>query len=119
MTTQDRIQAAGGIVFTDGNITFSSVEQFLAAAQVPAGWQPIATAPKSGTSVLVAVSKIVGEANFDDDDASADGNWYWAQEHWTDHNARAIYPTHWMPLPAAPDAAHNITPATGTQEAKS
>lgn len=139
MTTQDRIRAAGGIVFTDGNITFSSVAQFLAAAQnVPAGWQPIETAPKE-TLVMV-----YSPLQADDWPDSVRINFDFIcpdYEDWHDHcesrehymavggpnaagpdcvctgpSENAPY-THWMPLPAAPDAAHSTTPATGTQEA--
>ena len=63
-------------------------------------WQPIETAPKDGTFILVATaSGIVGEAwRYADD-----GRHYWAQEHPSDYaNNGPLTATHWMPLPAPP-----------------
>lgn len=64
-------------------------------------WQPISTAPKDGTSVIIAAqSGCVGEAEFQD------GSWWWAgwyEESWAvpvEKENGAV--THWMPLPAPP-----------------
>lgn len=74
------------------------------------GWQDIASAPKDGTPVLIAVptkerdDHIVGEAYFD---AENDG-WWWAGTAWGDYYGSPIIevnhhlPTHWMPLPPSP-----------------
>lgn len=61
-------------------------------------WQPIETAPKDGTHVLVW-SKSWGptQAFFISED---DEDYY---EGWVAYHAdQEIAPTHWMPLPAAP-----------------
>jgi len=72
-------------------------------------WQPIATAPKSGEvlvwvkragcmSVLVAHQMASGHSI--EDHPPIDGGWYY----WTGHQFTplAVQPTHWIPLPAAP-----------------
>lgn len=67
-----------------------------------ADWQPIATAPKDGTHVLVGIAGLdrsTGEAYH------ANGAWFtWDSATHT----RTVYttpPTHWLPLPPAPTAA--------------
>ncbi len=65
-------------------------------------WQPIETAPRDGTHVIVAYDEIVGEARFDDEGGPHAG-WYWTDQHWTDAvGGEAFYPTHWQPLPEPP-----------------
>jgi len=71
----------------------------LLSAPVASGWQPIATAPKDGTTILIwdgvdqMVSRCIGPAESD-----------WATL------ALCVQPTHWMPLPAAPVASDKATP---------
>ena len=66
-------------------------------------WQPIETAPRNGVNVLVwdSESELILVAAY-----IREGN-FWAVE-MSDQDA---YPTHWMPLPAAPanpeDPAHD------------
>ena len=55
------------------------------------GWRPIDTAPKDGTTVLVANDKYVAEGSF------FTGYWSWGMP-----IADEIQPTHWMPLPPPP-----------------
>jgi hypothetical protein len=66
-------------------------------------WQPIETAPKDGTIILVAddVHGSVGLAEWDM------GRWYIPE---TDSNLW-VSPTHWQPLPAAPISADRPQPA--------
>lgn len=62
------------------------------------GWQPIATAPEDGTSVIVSNGTSVGEAKYHED-----AGWYWAGSDPTDYWDGAAYQiTHWQPLPAPP-----------------
>lgn len=66
----------------------------------PAGWQPIATAPRDGTDVLVSNGTAVWKSFYDEDG--------WEPECvWGD-----VCPTHWQPLPAPPlPAPPEVTPA--------
>lgn len=64
-------------------------------------WQPIETAPKDGTRVLVAAGQFVGEAWFCEDD----GTWYEQNTHPTDATDGAIWGvTVWQPLPDPPSS---------------
>lgn len=56
------------------------------------GWQPIATAPRDGTMILT-----IGGRREQPTLEMSDGE-YWNGS----HPARSSFPTHWMPLPAAP-----------------
>jgi len=63
-------------------------------------WQPIETAPKDGTPILVGPTKRMGicVASYDKDD---DGLHRWLVD--SLHGQSNIYtPTHWMPLPEPP-----------------
>ena len=80
-------------------------------------WQPIETAPKDGTSILVGCdydrrSKSRVALVWWDDAVSA-GIWgNWIEAKWFDEHVECDFvpmhcefkPTHWMPLPPAPDA---------------
>ena len=60
------------------------------------GWQPIETAPTDGGEVLVYVGKsYVGGCVIAVKDTNGD---------WLDWDEDVWEPTHWRPLPAAPDA---------------
>ncbi len=77
-------------------------------------WQPIETAPKDGTSILVYVageSLYPTAANYCSreylleeygDAEYMDEGWYWGYGYPTDFSAHVIEPTHWMPMPAPP-----------------
>lgn len=58
-------------------------------------WQPIDTAPKDGTEVIVLIRPKVIRLG-----------WFFAPSsrtaNWCDENGRKIKPTHWMPLPLPP-----------------
>lgn len=76
-------------------------------------WQPIETAPKDSTPVIVAVPTqdnsdfIVGEAYFDPENYD-DGDWWWAGTSVGDYYDNPISetnyhgPSYWMPLPLPP-----------------
>ena len=58
-------------------------------------WQPIESAPRDGTEVLVYIRPKVFRLG-----------WYFAPssrtQGWRDENGKQIVPTHWMPLPPPP-----------------
>ena len=68
-----------------------------------ARWQPIETAPRDGTTIWCYWPGIYGRQGV--------GWFVWDEfEEWTTPTVHYGYPTHWMPLPAAPanpeDPAH-------------
>lgn len=72
--------------------------------EVERGWQPIETAPKDGTAILITRS-----TQFESEEG-----WHvvrWDEDWWQvhcgkfDHLLRGADPTHWQPLPALPAAA--------------
>jgi len=75
-------------------------------------WQPIETAPKDGTRVLIADAKNVETGQWSPAYYSGTGYFVDYDEGWDDDRydaAQRFYrngpqPTHWMPLPAAPVA---------------
>ncbi len=68
-------------------------------AAVPA-WQPIETAPKDGVFILVWNMHGINEVFWNDEEE------WWHHDVEFDHTfpLRGDLPTHWMPLPAAPEA---------------
>jgi hypothetical protein len=85
---------AGPMAEAVGEYLRTYPERFQAAPAAPAdGWQPIDTAPKDG-DVLIYVTETDEQfvAYWDD-------CWRFAP------NAKLKTPTHWMPLPAAPEAS--------------
>lgn len=88
-------------------------------AGTPSVWEPIETAPKTGRKVIlfymnrnnlprtVMARWLTDEqaAETDADDVGLEGGWYECIDNWDDYTEVAIHegePTHWMPLPAAP-----------------
>ncbi|MEI3803141.1 DUF551 domain-containing protein [Agrobacterium sp. CCNWLW32] len=64
-----------------------------AQVQDVAGWQPIETAPKDGSDVLLSSPNWHGDVVVG----------CWSFEGWRDReDSDKLEPTHWMPLPAAP-----------------
>jgi len=62
-------------------------------------WQPIETAPKDGTNILVF------ENDNESDAEVMIANYYGGNGHWSiswDDRGIEINPTHWMPLPKPP-----------------
>lgn len=56
-------------------------------------WQPISTAPKDLTVILVwDMSGRTGEIELA----------YWERDRWSNYEGFTIEPTHWMPLPEPP-----------------
>ena len=67
-------------------------------------WQPIETAPKDGSSIIVCDSKIgfVCEACWWDSWYSNKNNTGWMIANCDEEYGHYIDATHWMPLPAPP-----------------
>lgn len=70
-------------------------------------WQPIATAPKNGRPVLVSHPAGICVAAYLAGTYAGPPAWYvWQGDTYAcdgSENAWDIKPTHWMPLPAAPE----------------
>lgn len=77
-------------------------------------WQPIETAPRDGTTVLVYVpgeslfptaarydTPERFEADYGDRDYMEEG-WRWSLGYPCDFHEEVLQPTHWMPLPPPP-----------------
>lgn len=73
-----------------------------ALTKLPAAWQPIETAPKSETNIIVCTPEgLVGEAKFYDEAE----RWYWAGSDPSDYHDGSIdVVAYWMPLPVPPDS---------------
>lgn len=72
-------------------------------------WQPIETAPKDGTRVLLAVGTYTGIGYFIDSVTFEYGHekrrtQEWAWSGYSFLSGERPQPTHWMPLPLAPAA---------------
>lgn len=84
-------------------------------------WQPIETAPLTGKKLIlfymnrnnkartVMARWLTDEeaAETDGDDVGLEGGWYECIDNWDDYTEVAIHegtPTHWMPLPPAPES---------------
>jgi hypothetical protein len=72
-------------------------------APVPAGWQPIETAPKDGDVMLLGLPAI-GALKDDNQRRVYEGRWNHDQNRFTSVNGFIVLDcaTHWMLLPAAP-----------------
>jgi hypothetical protein len=79
-------------------------------------WQPIETAPKDGTAIILAVPTehrdgfIVGEGYFAPENLEG-GDWWWAGVYHSDYYGGPISemnhwpPSHWQPLPEPPQVS--------------
>lgn len=72
-------------------------------------WQPIETAPKDGTQLLLwsnGYCRKVEIGSFRPDDGFAGDDPLWLDNSYDDFScgyaSRPLRPTHWMPLPKAP-----------------
>ena len=69
-------------------------------------WQPIESAPMDGSQLLVAgkgwtETDYIVSAYYSEEHRG----WWESNTHYTDAADGQVYPTHWMPMPAAPAAA--------------
>jgi hypothetical protein len=62
-------------------------------------WQPIETAPRDGTKILVSRKPEPGfERHIVGIDMFKEGTWWLSR--------KCMQPSHWMPLPAPPESSH-------------
>lgn len=78
-------------------------------AKAVGGWQPIETAPRDGTWIMLFAERAEPSVSFgyyDDQPFMPDDDepWGWAFIE-ADGMPSRVAPTHWMPLPAAPVSA--------------
>jgi len=72
------------------------------------GWRPIETAPKDGSTILLA------ERTWGGNLVVTPGRWFEDEQGWWEHGShptdyadqRIDHPTHWMPLPSPPENAN-------------
>lgn len=66
------------------------------------GWQPIETAPKDGSEILVSLTHSLGDDEWENVrwvDTYFDGGWFW----YRNRIDIPFPPTHWIPLPTPPE----------------
>lgn len=109
----------GEVVVTCGTAAVA-LEALSSSAPVnsPLGWQPIESAPKDGSEIVLRVPVMRPQS-------AAIGRWFdfgqvihGVTGYWTAH-ATQVEPTHWMPLPPAPDAKDAIPPGPEASPASS
>lgn len=88
----------------------AALDALAAAGRLVPGWQPIETAPRDGEEVLVYFGPSVGVCSarwVSPDGCDEWKSWCVDDGKFDPHPVRGYrepYPTHWMPLPAAPRA---------------
>lgn len=70
----------------------------IAELQSLTAWRPIDTAPRDGTRVLLYVP----DWHF----ASKYQEGFWSGSYWESFDGTSCAPTHWLPLPAAPEVSN-------------
>ena len=65
-------------------------------------WQPIETAPKDGTYVILVDCDLVTIGKWMNSDALRDEAWVGFDSIQSLHKTCVMAPTHWMPLPSPP-----------------
>lgn len=69
-------------------------------------WQPIETAPKNGTKILVAwINQWKTGPHIEVCETGEEGGWFYSY----DGDQPQSDPTHWMPLPEPPTASNEQT----------
>ena len=85
-----------------------ALEKLLPQRDEVEGWQPIETAPKDGTKIIVyfpALGKAATAHWSKSCNNRTDGKWPWSYHVGSQAFNRWEAPTHWMPLPPAPGSA--------------
>jgi hypothetical protein len=91
----DQYVLAGKLSEALKTVSDADFVQIIEAAVAPVGWQPIETAPKDGTIVLVWDGENMAVADWVEFPYRPGGGWMEGIEVFSD-------PTHWMPLPEPP-----------------
>ena len=65
-------------------------------------WQPIETAPKDGTSILIYTQDGFAVAHWEDQPAFGWSDWVDDRDRMRLSNVKLNYSTHWSPLPEPP-----------------
>ena len=96
-----RREMENGCVYHDSSSFSNDVAKALVADRKNLhGWQPIATAPKDWSDVLLH------DPNYPDDARTVfEGLFDKNAEQWRDAKNQRVEPTHWMPLPLPPAGA--------------
>lgn len=71
-------------------------------------WQPIETAPRDGSTILIGSKGFVSEAKYGSyklrGEEKVGWHWYDADDSWYSMDFDGLSPiTHWMPLPPPPE----------------
>lgn len=115
---QERLKQYKGDTFGIGTNKLEALIDRLRKAEAASKWQPIETAPKDGTTVQVHSSRWLEpcsasfssreyfEKEYGDPEHMEEG-WYPSCGFLFDLPEITIKPTHWMPLPAAPDSVES------------
>lgn len=86
------------VVWSTKVIPADGSKLYLSAPSIPEGWQPIETAPKDGTEILLYCPHSEVKVTGGYFDGHAERNcWIAGGYMW-----QLLPPTHWMPCPAAP-----------------
>lgn len=91
----------------DRDATIARLSEALAEAEKKGAedWQPIETAPRDGTRIILLRKNGPVFGCWDDDRYSTKPRPYWTHDQvraFGNVDARKVPPTHWMPLPAPP-----------------
>jgi len=71
------------------------------------GWQPIETAPRDGRRILAWITNRVSDNGKKVDIPTIVSWWGPDADCWVEDGYDTVRPTHWQPLPAAPEARHD------------
>jgi len=89
------------VVRLDELLELPELSRLAAPERAGEGWQPIETAPKDGSTIILRAGDVVDTGHWTDNSMTA-----YPWQGWTWHTlvtkATTSKPTHWMPLPSVP-----------------
>lgn len=90
-------QSEGSAGNASSSLETATIYDAIAALLEAEAWQPISTAPKDGTDVLLRIEAAMGHFYTDI------GSWFATRDggYWTSHAVK-VRTAHWRPLPAPP-----------------